>query len=56
MAALWWIESRGFGRVVQGGSVSDRTKSRQKRGFWFLLGVLYLLTLGIMLYAHLRQT
>jgi len=32
MAGLWWLGSRGFGGVVQGRSVSERTKSRQKKG------------------------
>lgn len=56
MAALWWLGSRGFGGVVQGGSVSERTKSRQKRGLWIMLGVMYLLGFAIMLYSRLRQT
>jgi len=53
MAALWWLRSRGMARVVQGGSVSQRTKQRQKTGFLVLLGAMYLLALGILLYAAL---
>jgi hypothetical protein len=56
MAALWWLGSRGFGGVVQGGSVSERTKSRQKKGFWILLAALYALGFAIMVYSRFRQT
>ncbi len=54
MAALWWMVSRGYGEAVQGGSVSERTKSRQRRGFWIVLGLLYLVGFAILLYALFR--
>lgn len=51
MSAFWWLASRNFGRIVHGGSVSARTKQRQKKEFWVLLVGLYLLGFGIILYA-----
>jgi hypothetical protein len=55
MSAFWWLASRNFGRIVQGGSVSARTKQRQKKEFWVLLVGLYLLGFGIILYAAFAQ-
>jgi hypothetical protein len=55
MSTLWWFSSRNLGRIVQGGSVSERTKQRQKKEFWVLLIGLYLLGFGIILYATLTQ-
>jgi len=56
MAALWWLASRGFGKAVQGGSVSDRTKKRQKKAFWVLLATMNALGFGIILYATLTRS
>jgi len=53
MACLWWLASRGFGAAVQGGTVSQKTKRRQKIEFWVLLGALYLLGFGIFIYSIL---
>jgi hypothetical protein len=55
MAVLWWLASRGFGTVAQGGEVSDRTKRRQRVEFWLLLLLMYLLGFGIFIYASLRR-
>ena len=55
MAALWWLASRSLGWIFQGGSVSERTKQRQKKEFWVLLIGLYALGFGIMLYAALAR-
>ena len=54
LAVLWWLGSRGWAATLQGGSVSDRTKLRQKKEFWILLAVMYLLGFGIMIYSRLR--
>ena len=51
MSMLWWLGSRNFARIVQGGSVSERTRQRQKKEFWVLLIGLYVLGLGIILYG-----
>lgn len=56
IAILWWLASRGFGGASQGGAVSGRTKVRQKKEFWILLAIMYLLGFGIMLYGHFGQT
>ena len=51
MATLWWLASRGFGRTVQSGSVSQKTKQRQEKEFWVLLVAMYALAFGVILYA-----
>ena len=55
MATLWWLASRGFGRAVQGGTVSEKTKRRQKIEFFVLLVAMYVLGIGIVLYAALTR-
>jgi hypothetical protein len=55
MVVLWWLASRGIGLSIQGGSVSDRTKQRQRRRFWILLAVLYAIGFGTIIYAHLTS-
>ena len=52
LAALWWSFSRGWANTVQGGEVSQRTKLRQKRGFWIVLIGLYLLMFGATVYFN----
>jgi hypothetical protein len=37
MAVLWWAASRNLARILQGGSVSEKTKGRQRKEFWALL-------------------
>lgn len=37
IAGVWWLLSHGWGKTVQGGSVSERTKKRQRVEFWVLL-------------------
>jgi hypothetical protein len=54
MAILWWGASRGLGRAVQGGSVSGRTKLRQRKEFWMLLVVMYVLGFGVMLFSRFK--
>ena len=53
MAALWWLGSRGLGLTIQGGTVSERTKQRQKKEFWVLLLLMYVLAFGLTIYVDL---
>lgn len=53
MACLFWLKARGWANNVQGGSVGERTKNRQKLEFWVLMAVMYILGFGIMLYSWL---
>ena len=50
---IWWLMSRGWAGLAQGGTVSARTKKRQKWEFWSILAVAYLLMFGITLYGYL---
>ena len=50
---IWWLMSRGWAGFVQGGSVSENTKKRQKWEFWSILLAAYLLMFGITIYAYL---
>ena len=56
MACLVWLLSRGWASTVQGGLPSERTKRRQKVQFWVVLVVLYIMALGVFLYAWLMRT
>jgi hypothetical protein len=51
-AVLWWLSSRGLATMIQKGSVSEETKERQKRRFWMLLVGVYVLGVGMFIYAH----
>jgi hypothetical protein len=53
LAAIWWFQSRGSANIIQGGEPSERTKLRQSRGFWIVLGALYLLMFGATAYFNL---
>jgi hypothetical protein len=55
MACAWWILSRGWARIVQGGTTSEKTKRRQKVEFWGLLIAMYAVTLGMTLYANMKR-
>lgn len=55
MAFAWWLLSRGWGKAVQGGTVSEKTRHRQKLEFWFLLIVMYVMSLGMVFYASLKR-
>jgi hypothetical protein len=50
---IWWLMSRGWAGLVQGGTISGRTKKRQKWEFWVVLAGAYLLMFGITLYGYL---
>jgi hypothetical protein len=51
-ALLWWFQSRGWAGLVHGGEPSETTKFRQNRGFWIVLGVLYLIMFGATAYYN----
>jgi inner membrane protein involved in colicin E2 resistance len=53
--ALWWLFSRGTATILQGGSVSERTRKREKVGFVILLALGYAIMFGITIYAHLTK-
>lgn len=55
MTALWWVMSRGWALGIQRGKVSDRTRARQKREFFVLLVVLYLIGFGMSFYVHVLK-
>lgn len=52
MAILWLFMSRGWATAVQGGTVSERTKQRQKKLFWVALILGYIVVVGMKIYAH----
>lgn len=52
LTLLWWLQSRGWAGVVQGGEPSQMTKLRQDRGFWLVLGILYLIMIAATTYYN----
>jgi hypothetical protein len=53
IAGAWWLMSGGLAGIIQGGSRSAETKSRQAQEFWALLILFYLIMFGITIYAWL---
>jgi hypothetical protein len=53
IAGAWWLMSGGLAGVIQGGSRSSETKARQTREFWILLILIYLMAIGVTIYAWL---
>jgi hypothetical protein len=53
VAGLWWLMSRGWAGIVQAGTVSETTKTRQHKLFWVVLMVFYLLAFGTTAYYNL---
>jgi len=51
IAILFLFRARGWAWTVQGGSVSERTRRRQKIEFWILLAALYVMAIGVFGYA-----
>lgn len=49
-ALVGW--KQGVGNDGAGGSVSDRTKQRQKKRFWILLALMYAVVFGMLTYAR----
>lgn len=54
MTILWWLASRGWATAIQGGTVSDKTKRRQKIEFYIVLIAMYAVGFGMALYAWLK--
>lgn len=52
LVALWWLMSRGWAVIAQGGRPSARTKVWINKGTWLLLAILYCLAFGITAYAY----
>jgi len=52
LTALWRLFSRGGANAVQSGDVGETTKDRQSKGFWIVLGALYLIMFGATAYFH----
>ena len=50
-SCLWWLFSRATATVFQGGTVSERTKKREKIGFFVVLVAAYILMFGIKIYS-----
>jgi len=53
--AIWWLLSRGWAATVQGGSVSETTKRRQKIEFFVILIAAYVLMFSITIYGNLTR-
>jgi hypothetical protein len=53
MACLIWLMSRGWAMSIQGGTLSDKTKRRQKLEFWIVLIAMYFFAAGTFVYASL---
>lgn len=49
---VWWLMSRGWALTVQGGTVSERTKRRQKVEVWAVLVLGYVISFGVIIYAY----
>jgi hypothetical protein len=54
-AVLWWLMSRGLATTVQGGTVSEETKRRQKFEFVVVLIVTYLIMFSITIFAYFSR-
>jgi hypothetical protein len=55
MACLTWLLARGWAMGVQGGTVSERTKRRQRLEFWGLLVAMYLMEVALLVYAAAKR-
>ena len=52
-AFVWKLMAGGWGSVVQGGKLSERTRGRQWFEFWVVLALGYALLFGFTIYAVL---
>lgn len=52
VACIWWLLSRAWATAVEGGSVSEKTKKRQRKEFWILLTAAYALGIIQSLIQH----
>lgn len=50
LAGLFWLKARGWAHNVQGESVSETTKRRQKLEFWVLLSLGYFMAIACVAY------
>jgi hypothetical protein len=55
LVGMWWLMSRGWAIIAQGGKPSARTKIWTNKGTWVLLVVLYCLAFGITLYGYFAR-
>ena len=55
IATLWWMLSRGWATAVEADEISDRTKKRQRFGFFFVLALIYALMFGATTYLHFAR-
>jgi hypothetical protein len=46
-ASVWWLLSQGWAKIVQGGTISQKTIKRQRTEFWVLLVAAYVLGIVI---------
>ena len=53
LTGVWWLLTRGFGIVVQGGQMSERTKVWQRNALFIVLVLGYLVMFGGTTYLHL---
>jgi hypothetical protein len=53
MAILFRFRARGWAMMVQGGTVSEKTKDRQRIEFWVVLILCYVIVFGEFIYAWL---
>jgi hypothetical protein len=51
MSCMWWVMSRGRAMSIQGGAVSETTKRRQKKEFWVIFILMYVMLAGIFIYG-----
>lgn len=54
-AAIWWLMSRGWAGTLQGGTVSETTKRRQRIEFFALLVGVYVLMFSITIYGYFSR-
>ena len=54
-AAFWWLMSSGLAGMVQGGTVNEKTKQRQKVEFKVLLVAAYVLMFAITILGYLTR-
>jgi hypothetical protein len=52
-ACLWWLVSRGWAHSVQGTTISEKTRKRQRFGFWLALALAYIIMTSITVYGLL---